>query len=221
MTVDFAEVTLRLLAAVLLGGAVGMEREAAGHQAGLRTHISISLGACLFGILSTMGFEKSVDATHVVEVTRIASQVVVGVGFLGAGVIFRDGGTVKNLTTAASMWVISAIGLGAGIGDWQISLLATAALLLSLVVLRVPRAYVRTRSSFLRNVYVGVTSPEAVSAVSDALSGTEGVEVRRVKFQKARGQAQLNVQVRADRKRFDLLLQTLVQRDDVESLSSS
>src|SRR5687768_17277673 len=115
------EAVLRLLVAILLGAAIGAERETSDQPAGLRTHIAVCLGACLFGVVSTLGFdefEAERATTNVqVDVTRVASQVVVGIGFLGAGVIFRQRTIVRNLTTAASLWVTSAIGLTAGVGD--------------------------------------------------------------------------------------------------------
>src|SRR5688500_5009504 len=138
VTLD-SDVLARLGAAVVLGAAIGFEREASDQPAGLRTHITVAIGACLFGVISTLGFsefEAVRETTNVqVDVTRVASQVVVGIGFLGAGMIFRQGGAVKNLTTAASLWVTSAIGLAAGVGDIGSAAIATAAVLVSLVLL--------------------------------------------------------------------------------------
>src|SRR5690606_13573603 len=140
---------VRLLAAALLGGAVGLEREASDQAAGLRTHIAVALGASLFGVISTLGFvEFDRERTTTVlqaDVTRVASNVVVGIGFLGAGVIIQRGGTVRNLTTAASLWVVAAIGLACGVGDVTTAAIAAAVLLASLVVLRPVRTYVRHR----------------------------------------------------------------------------
>jgi len=140
---------VRLLAAALLGGAVGLEREASDQAAGLRTHIAVALGASLCGVISTLGFvEFDRERTTTVlqaDVTRVASNVVVGIGFLGAGVIIQRGGTVRNLTTAASLWVVAAIGLACGVGDVTTAAIAAAVLLASLVVLRPVRTYVRHR----------------------------------------------------------------------------
>ena len=115
------EVAVRLLAALVLGALVGAEREATDQPAGLRTHIAVCLGAALFGVVSTLGFTefaaRRASTNFQVDVTRVASQVVVGIGFLGAGMIFRQGTAVRNLTTAASLWVVAAIGLAAGVGD--------------------------------------------------------------------------------------------------------
>ena len=125
------------------------EREASDQAAGLRTHIAVALGASLFGVISTLGFvefdrDRAVTVLQA-DVTRVASNVVVGIGFLGAGVIFRRGGTIRNLTTAASLWVVAAIGLACGVGDVTTAAIAAAVLLVSLVVLRPVRTYVRHR----------------------------------------------------------------------------
>lgn len=135
-----ADAVVRLVVAAVLGAAVGIEREAADLPAGLRTHIAVASGAALFGIISTLGFagfETVRAASNVnVDVARVASNVVVGIGFLGAGVVFRRGNVVHNLTTAASLWMVAAIGLACGVGNIGTALVATAVLLASLVFLR-------------------------------------------------------------------------------------
>ncbi|HEY83063.1 MAG TPA: MgtC/SapB family protein [Dehalococcoidia bacterium] len=126
-----AEMVLRLLLAAVLGAAIGYQRERAGKQAGLRTHILISVGAALFTLVSIFGFGDMSDPA------RIAAGVVVGVGFLGAGVILhREGGIVAGLTTAATIWTVAGIGLAVGAGLYLVSAVATA---LVLGVLVMPR----------------------------------------------------------------------------------
>jgi putative Mg2+ transporter-C (MgtC) family protein len=114
---------LRFLLAVALGAGIGFQRERAGKAAGLRTHILISSGAALFTLVSIYGFDGVA-----VDPSRVAAGVVAGVGFIGAGVIFRGlGGTVvAGLTTAASIWMAAAIGLAAGTGMYLLSVIATA-----------------------------------------------------------------------------------------------
>ena len=135
-----SEILWRIVAAAALAGVIGIEREAVGQAAGLRTHVTVSIGACLFGIISTLGFlefDTTRELTNVqVDVTRVASNVAVGVGFLGAGLIFRRGGDVKNLTTAASLWATAAVGLAAGVGNEGAAVIATGALLATFVLLR-------------------------------------------------------------------------------------
>lgn len=141
------EAVLRLAVAVVLGAAIGAERESGEQAAGLRTHIAVCVGAALFGVVSTLGFvefQAERARTNVqVDVTRVASQVVVGIGFLGAGLIFRQGTTLRNLTTAASLWVTAAIGLTAGVGDLGTAAAATAIILAALVALRPLRDWLR------------------------------------------------------------------------------
>jgi putative Mg2+ transporter-C (MgtC) family protein len=121
---------LRLLLAAALGAGIGYQRERAGKVAGLRTHILIALGAALFTVVSVFGFSGAVDPS------RVAAGVVAGVGFIGAGVIFRGEEGVAGLTTAASIWIVAAIGLAAGAGLYLISVIVT---LITIGVLMIPR----------------------------------------------------------------------------------
>lgn len=116
------EIILRFLLAVGLGAGIGYQRERAGKAAGIRTHILVIAGAALFTLASIYGFGGEVD------ISRVAAGVVVGIGFIGAGVIFRGlgGEGVAGLTTAASIWATAAIGLAAGAGMYLISVIATA-----------------------------------------------------------------------------------------------
>ena len=121
---------LRLLLATALGAIIGFQRERAGKPAGLRTHVLISLGAAVFTVASIYGFGVASDPA------RIAAGVLVGVGFLGAGVILRTGeGIVAGLTTAATIWAVASIGLAAGAGMY---LVAAVAAVLILIVLYLP-----------------------------------------------------------------------------------
>lgn len=123
------EMVLRLLLAATLGAVIGYQRERAGKQAGLRTHILISSGAALIALVSIYGFGSASDPA------RVAAGVVVGVGFLGAGVILhREGGIVAGLTTAATIWVMAGIGLAAGVGLYVVAAVATAIVLGVLVM---------------------------------------------------------------------------------------
>jgi putative Mg2+ transporter-C (MgtC) family protein len=114
---------LRFLLAVALGAAIGYQRERAGKAAGLRTHILVSSGAALFTLVSIYGFSGAV-----VDISRVAAGVVVGIGFIGAGVILRGQREkeVAGLTTAATIWITAAIGLAAGAGMYVVSVIATA-----------------------------------------------------------------------------------------------
>jgi len=117
------ETILRFLLAVALGAAIGCQRERAGKAAGMRTHILVSAGAALFTLVSVYGFRGAE-----VDISRVAAGVVVGIGFIGAGVILRGQREkeVAGLTTAASIWITAAVGLAAGAGMYPISVIATA-----------------------------------------------------------------------------------------------
>jgi putative Mg2+ transporter-C (MgtC) family protein len=136
--IGWPEVLLRLFVAAALGGAIGVERELRERQAGLRTHLVVSVGAALFTLVSAYGFQDVLSQGRViVDPTRIAAQVVSGIGFLGAGAIIRQGLSVRGLTTAASLWLVAAIGMAAGAGFWTGAVIATAGALLTLGPLRV------------------------------------------------------------------------------------
>ena len=135
-----ADVLLRLLAAAALGGVIGFERELRDHEAGFRTHLLVSLGACVFTLVSAYAWSDwrfSTSEGLVFDPTRIAAQIVTGIGFLGAGAIIVRGISVRGLTTAATLWVCAAIGMATGTGYWAAALVTTGLVLVSLGPLRV------------------------------------------------------------------------------------
>jgi putative Mg2+ transporter-C (MgtC) family protein len=134
-----AEVAVRILVAAVFAALLGIERELREQAAGLRTHIIVGVGSCLFTLTSAYGFEALAKGTDVgvrADVTRVASQIVVGVGFLGGGAILRHGTTIKGLTTAANLWVVAAVGLAVGIGMYLAAGLTTIVALASLAGLK-------------------------------------------------------------------------------------
>jgi putative Mg2+ transporter-C (MgtC) family protein len=137
------ELALRLLGAAMLGGAVGLEREVRDQPAGFRTHMLVALGSCLFTLISAYGFAAVLadDPRARFDPTRIAAQIVTGIGFLGAGAILRSGMSVRGLTTAASLWVVAAVGMAVGAGGYVLASVTTAITLLALLVLRPVRGW--------------------------------------------------------------------------------
>ncbi|MGM9998655.1 MAG: MgtC/SapB family protein [Candidatus Bruticola sp.] len=123
----------RLVAAALLGGIIGIEREIMNRTAGLRTHVMVSVGAALFTVLSIYFFSYENGPR---DPARIAAQIVSGIGFLGAGAIMKHGATVHGLTTAATLWVVAAIGMACGAGAYMVSVSACVVSLITLVTLR-------------------------------------------------------------------------------------
>jgi putative Mg2+ transporter-C (MgtC) family protein len=111
------EIFVGLVLSIILGAAVGMERERTHKPAGLRTHMLVSLGSCLFTVVS---------ASFSADPARIASGIVAGIGFIGAGTIWAEKDMVKGITTAASLWATAAIGLTVGVGDYPLAVVVTA-----------------------------------------------------------------------------------------------
>jgi putative Mg2+ transporter-C (MgtC) family protein len=126
------ELSLRLVLAALLGSVIGFERERLLWAAGLRTHMLVSVGSCLFMIVSAYGFTGVLGRSIVLDPSRIAAGVVSGVGFLGAGSIILRNEVVKGLTTAASLWAVAAVGLAVGGGLYLAAGVATGIMLVIL-----------------------------------------------------------------------------------------
>lgn len=118
---DLNVIILRLFIAVVCGTVIGLEREMRDKAAGLRTHILVCLGACLFGMLGLVLVTEYKNA----DILRLAQGLLIGIGFLGAGVIVREGASVRGLTTAAGIWVMGAIGLAVGVGCYHIALVGS------------------------------------------------------------------------------------------------
>ncbi len=136
--ISFPEILLRLVVALTLGAVVGFEREQKEHAAGMRTMALVSLGCALFTIISAYGFLDLLAIPRtVIDPTRVASYIVAGIGFLGGGAIFlsRQSEKVKGLTTAATIWVIAAVGIACGIGLIFVALVTTAMVLVILFLL--------------------------------------------------------------------------------------
>jgi len=135
-TITEYELTIRVLISALCGGFIGLERELNNHAAGFRTHILVCIGSTCIMLLSIYGFSQFVDEVNVrVDPARLAAQVITGIGFLGAGAIMRNGSMISGLTTAASIWVVAAIGLCIGAGFMYLAFLATVLVVIILFVL--------------------------------------------------------------------------------------
>ncbi len=139
-TLNWDESLLRLALAATLGGLIGIERELREREAGLRTHLLVALGSALFTIVGAYGFHAFLESGQSVvraDPTRIAAQIVTGIGFLGAGAIIRQGLSVRGLTTAATLWVVAAVGLACGAGYYSAAVITTALVLIALYPLRI------------------------------------------------------------------------------------
>jgi putative Mg2+ transporter-C (MgtC) family protein len=137
---SWAEILLRVSLAGALGGAIGLEREFRDREAGLRTHMLVAVGSALFTLVSAYGFrdfDYGGASGFTLDPTRISAQIVTGIGFLGAGAIIRQGISVRGLTTAATLWIVAAIGLASGAGYYSAAAITTGVVLFALYPLRV------------------------------------------------------------------------------------
>ncbi len=173
LTIPYWEVILRLLLTIVLCGAIGFEREVRDQPAGFRTHILLGLGAALFTLVSAYGFEPFTrealgSGGLQFDPTRIAAQIVTGVGFLGAGAIIRRGGGVRGLTTAASLWATAAIGMAVGAGYLFGAAATTILAMATLYFLRTFRSSV-IYPLRLDSAELEITLKEPASGPQDAL----------------------------------------------------
>jgi putative Mg2+ transporter-C (MgtC) family protein len=173
---DLGNLLFRIFAAAFLGAVLGLERDVHGRGAGLRTHLLVSSGAALFTILSTrvavFGVVVTQGFTTVTDPGRIAAQIVTGIGFLGAGVIIKEGFTVRGLTTAACLWIAAAIGMAAGAGFYIIAAVTTAMALFALILLRRFEG-LYPRDAY-RDLYVSVANDVELSTVLEVVKKTAG-----------------------------------------------
>ncbi len=176
------DMVIRLLLAGVLGGLVGHERERHNRPAGLRTHVLVCLGSTLVMIVSVAGFGGDTGVRG--DQARIAAQVISGIGFLGAGTIMRQGSAVRGLTTAASLWVVAAVGLAVGIGLYEAAAVATVFVLLSLYLLTGVEEYLaRSRCKKLLLIRA-VDQPGLLGRIGQVL-GDHGVSIASISLSDA------------------------------------
>lgn len=132
-----SEIILRIVFSIILGSVIGLERELTNKSAGLRTQIMVCLGACIFTILSIYGFSTAVTLYPLGDPSRVAAQIITGIGFIGAGTVMRQGFTVTGLTTAATLWIVAAVGMACGCGKLGIAVISTLFAVAVLVLIRI------------------------------------------------------------------------------------
>ena len=170
------EAVLRLLLASGLAGAIGIERELREQEAGLRTHMLVGIGACLFVIGGNYGWNElrfGNDVGVVLDPSRITAYVVTGIGFLGGGAIIKHGISVRGLTTAASMWVVAAIGTASAVGLYELATLTTVIVLASLWPLRQIASLTGVRRKGAQRLSVELDSEAQVASVLAAVEETD------------------------------------------------
>jgi putative Mg2+ transporter-C (MgtC) family protein len=214
----WGEVLVRIILAGVLGGAIGAEREIREREAGLRTHMLVAVGAALFTIVSAYAwrdFQFSAASGVTFDPTRIAAQVVTGIGFLGAGAIIRQGLSIRGLTTAASLWVVAAIGMASGAGYYSAAVITTVLVLVSLWPLRILafRLFERIRPGELR-LEVELRANEGPSVLLDALEG-QNVAVRAFELEDARDRRRVVLDVRLAESRPESVTAELMRLEQV------
>lgn len=189
------DVAFRLILAAVLGGAVGFEREVREREAGLRTHVLVSVGSALFFLVSAYAWTDwsfSQREGLMFDPTRIAAQIVSGIGFLGAGAIIRQGLSVRGLTTAATLWLVAGIGMASGAGYWEAAVIATVGAIVTLWPLRIAahRVLMRFRPEDAQRVVVDLAPGQGAAAVLGALEELGGT-VSQFQLSESRGGREL------------------------------
>jgi putative Mg2+ transporter-C (MgtC) family protein len=211
------DISLRLIGAALLGAAIGFEREIHAHPAGMRTHLLVSLGSAAFTILGIFFFVSGAPT----DPSRIAAQIVSGIGFLGAGAILKYGSSVRGLTTAASLWATAAVGMASGAGAWVVAVVTSVLIIFSLGPLNRLISRFRSTRQHLFRLRIMATRLEALGAISRALIGN-GIEIAGVNTQRiAKGRYEIELDLRPPPgTRQEAVIATLSAVPDIEILDA-
>lgn len=210
MTLPLSEIALRLVTATALTSLIGLDRERQESSAGLRTHALVGMSSCLLMIASAFGFADILGTPNVsLDPSRIAAQIVTGIGFLGAGTIIANGSTIRGLTTAASVWSVAAIGLAVGGGMYWAAVIATA---ISLVLLVLLRPWERRLDERWRKQTVSAVFDPRVTSLEGILTALHAVNLHacRLNVEKSTDGGSHEVQITLD-ERGGAVLQNAVQ----------
>lgn len=178
------EISLRIIISIIVGGVIGFEREMGNHSAGFRTHILVCVGSTLIVLLSTYGFAQFANEPNVrLDPARLAAQVISGIGFLGAGTILRTGFGISGLTTAASLWVVAAIGLAVGAGFYYGAVLTAIAVVVVLFFFNQFEKYWIKKRTYKRMKFVLSDNYDLVSMLLEKLNSF-GVSINNISLDK-------------------------------------
>jgi putative Mg2+ transporter-C (MgtC) family protein len=215
---------LRLGLAAVLAGAIGIERELREQEAGLRTHMLVCVGATMFMLVGVYGwsdYELGNDIGVVVDPSRVASYVVSGIGFLGAGAIIRHGINVRGLTTAASLWVVAAIGVSVGAGMYVLSIATTALVILALWPLAQVKRLLEGKSDESRRLAVTLAKDASVASALATIEAS-GFAMESVEVGEEQGARRLDVVIKtAAEASVGMLLDDLGALEGVRSATVS
>lgn len=186
----FYEIILRLLLAVVIGGAIGYEREANNRPAGFRTHMLVALGSTIVSLIQVEMFNEAIrlldnnpNLSNAIKIDfgRLGAQVISGIGFLGAGTIVHQRGSIKGLTTAASLWVVGCLGLAIGLGYYSISIAGAISVVLILVALK------KFETRFIGNTglfkfYIEYKNKSDMMILMEEYFNTRGIKIKKLEF---------------------------------------
>lgn len=184
------EVIIRLLLATIVGGLIGYEREYKNRPAGFRTHILVCVGASVISMIQLYNIDQTVTiilehpelaSALKADIGRIGAQVISGIGFLGAGTIIHQKGSVKGLTTAASLWVVACIGLAVGLGYYTLSILSTVAVVIVLVSLKKFESRFMDKSSLIKIEIVYLDKKEMIQKIDNYFQG-KNIKIKNIEF---------------------------------------
>jgi putative Mg2+ transporter-C (MgtC) family protein len=226
-SIDFAlqaDLAVRMLIAAALGAAIGLEREIHDHPAGMRTHLLVALGSAAFTELSIVAFSgpPAPNGSLPTDTSRIAAQIVSGIGFLGAGAILKYGTSIRGLTTAASLWATAAIGMAAGSGQWLIAGVGTFIVIFSLWPLNALVERIHRPAGHVIRIRLEVGRLEAVGDVSRLLADYR-VEIAGINSQRiGKGRYEVELELRfGSAARYQDVLQAITSIPDVELVEAS
>lgn len=215
------EILLRLLLAALLGGLVGLERERKNWAAGLRTHMMVCLGAALIMIVSSFGFSDILGTENVnLDPSRVAAQVVSGIGFIGAGAILfrKTAGTVRGITTAAGLWTVAAIGLATGGGMYFAAFITTVLAVLILWALpAMERKYLRMFK--MRTLFIVLAPKTNISSIIKLLEDQVNNPMLDINMYKRQRELFLEIQFdKGDVKKLAEAVKSIEEMDEVKRI---
>jgi putative Mg2+ transporter-C (MgtC) family protein len=217
------DISIRLVVASLLGAAIGLERELHAHPAGMRTHLLVSLGSAAFTVLSIFFFETPAapNGSLPTDPSRIAAQIVSGIGFLGAGAILKYGTSVRGLTTAASLWATAGVGMAAGAGAWFVAAVTTVLIVFSLGPLNWVIARFRLHGQDLFRLRVLTSRLEALGDISRTLTANK-IDIAGVNSQRlGKGRYEIELDLRPPPgTKHETIIAALSSVADVEILES-
>jgi len=202
---------IKVILSIALGGIIGLEREIQDKPAGFRTNILICLGATLFTILS-----EAIGVHYRTDPGRIAAQIVTGVGFLGAGAILRDGMKITGLTTAATIWLVAAVGMAVGYGYYQLSIgSALATLLVQMILVKLERmAFKHGR----RDIHIKCTANQTAVDKICVAAKDSGLKIINKKIAKQGGNFALDLIVYGHIDDFNSALSKLLQMEEITDI---